>query len=393
MWTERVGERSPEGPLFRPGPSGAAPPTPSPIEAAPSTPSGAEGSDPGAGGAWDPTAALERLVTRIRARHLSPRTERTYLSWVRRYFAHFGMQDPRGHRTTEVDGYLEHLATERGLGATIQNQAASAIAFLHRELWGRDLGGVGGIRRAREPSVTPRNASVVEIDRVMRHLSGASRVAAAIMYGSGTRVAETVALRVKDVGLAHRELTVRGGKGAQDRTTLIPRSAVPLLRAQMDAVEERHVRDLEAGHGWAPLPGALHRKDRAAGWTLGWQFLFPSTVVTTDPKTKRRGRRPVHVTTIQRAVKQAVRRSGVTKTISCHVLRHCFATELLRAGVDVRTLQRLLGHRDLKTTARYLHIADRPGQNIDSPLDRLPSLKAELDAFHRGTHRDLGLDP
>lgn len=322
---------------------------------------------------WDATRLLERVGAVIQARHLSPRTQKAYVSWIRRYLGHYGMRDPTTLGKAEIEGFLEHLALDLGLGADSQNRAASSIVFMYREIWGIDLGGREGVRPAKPPSVVPRDASASAVDRVLGCMSGAPKVAAMLMYGSGARISEAIGLRIKDISLSSHELRIRAGKGAKDRTTVIARSAVVALRRQIELVEEQHVEDLERGVGWARLPGALHRKDPRAGWELGWQFLFPSTRITIDPKTKRLGRLPVHITTVQRAVKTAVRRSGVAKPITCHVLRHCFATELLRAGCDIRMLQRLMGHRDLKTTARYLHILDRPGLSIVSPLDRLPS--------------------
>lgn len=227
--------------------------------------------------------------------------------------------------------------------------------------------------RAKEPSLLPRYAPPEDVDRVLTQLHGPMRVAAIIMYGSGTRISETLSLRVKDLDLTHREVTVRWGKGAKDRTTVIPEGAIPALREQMERVAEEHDQDLVAGHGWAPLPGALHRKDPGAGWELAWQYLFPAATLSRDPKTGSVGRRHAHPTTFQRALKTAVHRSGVTRPISAHVLRHCFATEMVRSGCDIRMLQRLLGHSDVRTTMRYLHVLDRPGLNIQSPYDRLPS--------------------
>jgi integron integrase len=243
---------------------------------------------------------------------------------------------------------------------------------MYRELFGQELGGRNRLVRAKQPKLLPRYATPDEVARVLAQLDGLARVAAMLMYGSGTRTAETMSIRLKDVSLATRELFVRGGKGAKDRTTVIAQAAVPLVRDQIAAVEKLHARDVEGGGGWAPLPTALHRKDPRAGWDLAWQYLFPASVTTVDEKTGRVGRRHLHETVVQRAIKQAVRDAKVARPISAHVLRHCFATELLKNGCDIRMLQRLMGHRDLKTTALYLHILDRPGVGIISPLDRLP---------------------
>ncbi len=333
--------------------------------------------DPGR--SWDRAALYERVRVRIRTRHLSPRTEATYLGWIKRYIAHFGGVHPSTLGRADVETFIEQLAEGQGLGPGSQNQAASAIVFLYRELFGIDLGGRKGVSRAQANKVLPKYATAEEVDLVMARLKEPYRVAAMIMYGSGTRVSETISLRIKDLSLGSGELHVRAGKGAKDRTTVIPRSAIPALRRQIQRVEEAHLEDLEAGRGWARLPGALHRKDPRAGWEFGWQFLFPSPKLTRDPKTRHVGRVPIHVTTVQRAIKRAAREARIHRPVSCHVLRHCFATEMLRAGCDIRLLQRLMGHRDLKTTSRYLHIINRPGLNVISPLDRLPSFKAALE--------------
>lgn len=334
----------------------------------------------GATSTWDPEKLYERVRTRIRARHLSPRTERTYLSWIRRYLAFYGYRDPAVLDRRDVEAFIEQLAVRNGLGPDSQNQALASIVFLYREVFGVDFGGREGVCRAKRSAPLPRYAPPDEVDRVLSRLTGPKLVAAMVMYGSGTRVSETANLRIKDLSLGTGELTVRAGKGAKDRTTVIPRAAIPLLRAQIQRVEEQHVADLEAGHGWVQLPAALHRKDPRAGWDLGWQFVLPATRLSADPKTGRRGRAPLHVSSIQRAVKRAVREAGVHHPVTCHVLRHCFATEMLRSGCDIRLLQRLMGHRDLKTTSRYLHIIQRPGLNVVSPLDSLPSIRAAVEA-------------
>lgn len=324
---------------------------------------------------WSRTDFMEKLRLKLRSRHLSPKTEKTYLSWARRFLAHHGYAHPASLGRRDVQDFLEQLNQRLGLGPESQNQAASAIAFMYREIYGLEYGGRERVVRAKGSKVLPRYASPNDVDPVLRRLTGPQRVAAMIMYGSGLRVSETVNLRIQDLQLKSGELFVRAGKGRKDRTTVVPRSATSALRAQIELVEARHIQDLEEGSGWAPLPGALHRKDPRAGWQFSWQFLFPSRRLTSDPKTGNLGRRPIHVTTIQRAVKEAVTATTAPAFISCHVLRHCFATEMLRAGCDLRLLQQMMGHKDLKTTSLYLHIINRPGLNVISPLDRLPSMK------------------
>ena len=316
---------------------------------------------------------LERVRTRIRVRNLSRRTEKTYLGWIERYIGFHSRRDPAVMGCTEIQTFLDHLGAELGLRAASLNQAAAAVLFLYRELYREEYGGPDGVVRAKPVQSLPRYATPEEVDAVLGHLRRVPRMAAMFMYGSGSKLAETLAIRVKDLNLVNRELTVRAGKGAKDRVVPIARGAVEEIERQLKGVARLHTRDLKAGAGWARLPGALARKDPGAGWEVAWQFLFPSQKLTKDPKTGRRGRLAVHHTTIQRAIKTAVREARITKPLSAHVLRACFATEMIRSGCEISTLQRLMGHRDLKTTARYLHVVQRPGLNIESPLDRLPS--------------------
>lgn len=324
------------------------------------------------GAPFDPGPLLARVSQRIKAKGLSARTQEAYVLWIRRYLDFHGRRHPASLGRVDFERFVTHLVTDAALSAQSQNQAASAVVFMYRELFGQDFGGRNRIVRAKQPKLLPKYATPDEVGRVLERLHGVARVAAMLMYGSGTRIAETMTLRLKDVSLPTRELHVRAGKGAKDRTTVIADAAVPLIREQMLAVEELHGRDLERGEGWAPLPDALHRKDPQAGWDLGWQYLFPASLTSVDAKTGRAGRRHLHQTVVQRALKRAAREAKILRPVSAHVLRHCFATELLRSGCDIRLLQRLMGHRDLKTTALYLHILDRPGVGIVSPLDRLP---------------------
>jgi integron integrase len=334
--------------------------------------------------AWRPGEAIERLRRRIRARHLSPRTEETYLRWVRRYIDFHGGRNPAALGRVEIERFVAHLSDREGLGPPSVNQAASAVAFLYRELYGQEMGRRDALR-AKQQKRLPKYATPDEVARVLLHLEGIPLVAALLMYGSGTRVAETMGIRLKDLSLETGELHVRGGKGAKDRTTVVAQAALPALRAQVASVLETHAQDRAEGGGWAPLPGALHRKDPRAGWDIGWQYLFPSAKTSVDPKTGRRGRRTYHASNVQRAVKRAAREARVPRPVTCHVLRHCFATELLKSGCDLKLLQRLMGHRYLRTTSRYLHILDRPGVGVVSPLDRLPGYRLPTGPGRRAT--------
>jgi integron integrase len=322
---------------------------------------------------------LERVRTRIRGRALSPRTEKTYLGWIRRFLTFHRRRDPASMGRKEIEAFLGHLGVELRLGAASINQAAAAVLFLYREIYRVEYGGRHGIARAKSPQVLPRYATPGEVDSLIAQLPRVPRLATMLIYGSGIRIAEAVALRIKDFNLINRELTVRAGKGAKDRVVPIGRGAVREVRLQIEAVARLHTRDLEQGAGWAQLPGALDRKDPGAGWDVAWQYLFPSRKLTRDRRTGRVGRRSIHQSTLQRAIKKGVRSSGIRKPLSAHVLRACFATEIMRSGCELSTLQRMMGHKDLKTTARYLHVLQRPGLHIESPLDRLPSHRPDED--------------
>ena len=257
--------------------------------------------------------------------------------------------------------------TER-LAAGSRNQAASALSFMFREVIGRDE--MAGIARARGPLHQPMVLSHREVLRVLEELRGKFFLIVVLLYSAGLRLEECLGLRVKDVDFELRQILVRNGKGQKDRYVPLAKRAAELLRAQIAHTAELHHGDRTKGHGWAPLPGALHRKDTQAGYELGWQFIFPASTINTDPATGRIGRWSLHATAVQREVKAAVRRSGVTKRASCHTFRHSFATEALRGGCDIRTLQHVMGHKDIRTTMIYLHVVEQTGFAIQSPLDR-----------------------
>jgi len=226
------------------------------------------------------------------------------------------------------------------------------------------------IPRAKGPKRVPTVLTHREVLRVLRELTGKYFLITVLLYSAGLRLEECLRLRVKDIDFELRQILVRDGKGQKDRYVPLARRAVALLRAQIGRVAELHATDRAAGHGWAALPGALHRKDPAAGYELGWQHVFPATTLHEDPATGRSGRWPLHPTAVQREVKAAVRRSGIPKRATCHTFRHSFATEALRGGCDIRTLQHVMGHTDIRTTTIYLHVVEQTGLYIRSPLDR-----------------------
>jgi integron integrase len=316
------------------------------------------------------TPALVAELRRVmRLREYSRQTEKAYVAWVQRYLGWFSRAGGDAGASPDEAGmvaFLEHLGHE-GLAARSRNQAASALHFLLREVLRRDD---VALPRARGPVRVPLVLTHREVLRVLGALSGKYQVIGMVLYSSGLRIGECLGLRIKDIDFDLRQVLVRDGKGRKDRYVPLAARAVDRARAQARAVLERHRTDLAAGHGWAPLPGALHRKDPGAGYEPGWQFLFPASTINADPATGRTGRWSLHVTAAERAFKDAVRRSGITKRATCHTLRHSFATETLRGGCDIRTLQQIMGHRDIRTTMIYLHVVQQTGLHIRSPLDR-----------------------
>lgn len=269
----------------------------------------------------------------------------------------------------EVSEFLTHLAVERNVAPSTQNQALNALVFLYGPVLGRPLGELAGVVRARKPRRLPVVLSRDEIERLLSRLEGRERLVASILYGSGLRLLEALRLRVKDLDFGRGELTIREAKGGRDRVSVLPDALHESLKAQVRRVREQHALDLSADRGWAPLPGALVRKYPNAPLELGWQFLFPSARYSRDRRTGRVGRWHMAETSVQRRVKNAVFEAGITKRATCHSLRHSFATHLLERGQDIRTVQELLGHRSVNTTMIYTHVLNRGGMGVRSPLD------------------------
>lgn len=315
----------------------------------------------------------EKLLTRVsrlmRARHLSPRTEQAYLSWIRRYARYHGLRHPSELGTSEVVAYLTYLANECRVSRATQAQAMSALLFLYREVLSLPIGDVREVVRARVPGRLPVVLSRAEVRRILAELSGDVRLVSLLLYGAGLRLAECLSLRVKDVDQDRMELTVRRGKGSKDRVTMLPAATRESLRRHLERVKALHERDLAAGGGQVVLPEALIRK--APGWSseFGWQWVFPATRRYVEAGTGVMRRHHLHETVVQRAFRRAVQSSGVTKRATCHTLRHSFATHLLEDGYDIRTVQELLGHSDVSTTMIYTHVLNRGGRGVRSPLD------------------------
>lgn len=314
---------------------------------------------------------MNDLCTALRARHYSRRTEQAYCLWVRRYIRFHGLRHPREMGEAEINAFLTHLATEREVSASTQNQALSALLFLYRNVLQRPVGDLGGVVRARRPRRLPVVLTRDEVAAVLDYLDGDLRLMASLMYGAGLRLNECLGLRVQDLDFARGEIVVRGGKGDKDRVTVLPQALRPQLRAHLATVKRIHKADLAAGWGAVELPDALARKYPHASTDWRWQWVFPQRRRWRDPRSGHEGRHHLHETVVQRAMKEAVGASGTTKRAGCHTLRHSFATHLLETGYDIRTIQELLGHKDVRTTMVYTHVLNRGGLGVRSPLDGL----------------------
>jgi integron integrase len=311
---------------------------------------------------------VEGIRRIIRTRGLSPRTEEVYLRWIAEFWRFFDSPNWRVVTGRHAEEYLDYLANERRLAPKSRNQAATSLAFLFREVLDSDA--MTKVKRAKGLTRIPLVLSHREALRVLNELRGKYYLAAALMYGAGLRVTEAASLRVKDLDFELDQIVVRCGKGGKDRVVPLPSTLREQLKQKIKEVDRLRRRDQKNGGGWASLPGALHRKDPRAGYSLGWQFLFASSKESKDPATGRRGRWHLHRSAVQRQVKKAVRESGIVKNASSHTFRHSFATQSLRDGVDIRTLQTLMGHKDIRTTMIYLHALDQVGITVRSPLDR-----------------------
>lgn len=306
----------------------------------------------------------------VRVRRLSPRTERAYVGWIRRFIRHHGMRHPAGLGEREVAAFLTHLA-ERQVAPSTQMQALCALLFLYEHVLGRPLGKLQELRWARPRARLPVVLTPGEVERVLAGLSGVRWLVAMLLYGSGLRLLECLQLRVKDVDLERGEIRVRTTKGGTPRVTVLPQAVREPLRAHLERMRRRHERDVERGAGYVALPGVLAVKYPRAAREWPWQWVFPATREQVDRATGERRRHHLHESAVQRAVRAAVLRSGIGKRASCHTLRHSFATHLLESGYDIRTVQELLGHKDVSTTMLYTHVLHRGGLGVRSPADGL----------------------
>ncbi len=317
------------------------------------------------------SALLDQVRERVRLKHYSPSTEKAYVTWIRRFILFHGKRHPSVLGAREVTAYLTHLATEKRVSASTQNQALSALLFLYREVLGTDLPWLDDLIRAKRPARLPTVLTVDEVQAVLDRSAGVTGLVIRLLYGSGLRLMEGLRLRNKDLDLARCEVTVRSGKGQRDRITMLPRQLVGPLEKHHERMRQQHVADCKEDAGWVELPRSLADKYPGAGREWRWQWVFPATRIYHHEETGERRRHHLHQSAVQRQVTDAARRAGVVKRVTCHTLRHSFATHLLEAGYDIRTIQELLGHRDISTTMIYTHVLNKGGRGVRSPLDAL----------------------
>ncbi len=318
-----------------------------------------------------PPKLLDQLRQALRARHYSPRTEETYVLLVKRFVFHHHLKHPKEMGEADINAFLTHLAVERKVSASTQNQALCALLFLYRHVIGREVGNLGEVIRARRPKRLPVVLTRTEVKAVLAELAGDKWLMASLLYGAGLRLMECLRLRIQDIDFARNEIMVRDGKGAKDRITMLPASLKPHLQAQLGKVKAVHAKDLADGWGRVQMPDALDRKYPNAAKEWRWQWVFPQEKRWRDRKTGDEGRHHTHETVLQRAVKEAVWKAGLIKRIGCHTFRHSFATHLLETGYDIRTIQELLGHKDVSTTMIYTHVLNKGGRGVRSPMDDL----------------------
>ncbi|MBV5260011.1 integron integrase [Synechococcus moorigangaii CMS01] len=316
-----------------------------------------------------PRKLLDVVREVIRLKHYSYRTEQSYLDWIRRYLRYHNGKHPRDMGKPEIQAFLTHLAVEGHVAASTQNQALSALLFLYRNVLEIKIEGISEFARAKRPKRLPTVLTKSEVQAVMQHLTGVERLVIQLLYGSGLRLSEALNLRVKDVDFAQNQLIIRDTKGNEDRVTPLPNTMQVALKGHLEAVRRVHQQDLDWGYGSVYLPYALAKKYPNADRSWIWQYIFPSYALSQDPRSGVTRRHHLSESSIQKALKKAVQRSEVSKRVSCHTFRHSFATHLLQNGYDIRTVQELLGHKDVKTTMIYTHVLNRGGYAVRSPLD------------------------
>jgi len=316
-------------------------------------------------------ALLDKLVQEIRVRNYSIRTEQAYLHWAIRYLCFLDGKDPLKFGNSAIASFLQDLAVRNRVAASTQNQALNALVFLYQYVLKTDIGELSEFIRAKRPRRLPVVLSPHEIALLLENMTGVYHLIACLLYGSGMRLMECIRQRVQNVDFDYNMIVVRDGKGLKDRVAPLPQTLVQRLRSQIEAVEKIHQDDLENGYGAVFLPDALDRKYPNAVREFGWQYLFPSSRLSVDPRSGMARRHHIHENSVQKVLKKAAAETGITKRVNCHALRHSFATHLLENGQDIRTIQELLGHANVSTTMIYTHVLNRGGKGVVSPLDHL----------------------
>ena len=319
----------------------------------------------------NPPKLLDQVQAVLRTKHYSIRTERVYLDWIKRYILFHDKTHPAQMGAAEVEAFLSHLAVAGKVAASTQNQAKSALLFLYREVLAIELPWLDNVTQAKMPQRLPVVLTASEVKSVLNRLDGTLWLMASLLYGGGLRLMECVRLRVKDVDFEMRQVTVREGKGFKDRVTMLPESSIAPLQAHLARVKALHDEDVAAGYGAVYLPYALDKKYPNAAKEWGWQYVFPARNLSLDPRSGVTRRHHVDEKSLQRAVKRAAQQAGIAKPVTPHTFRHSFATHLLQSGYDIRTVQELLGHKDVQTTMIYTHVLNRGGKGVQSPLDSL----------------------
>jgi len=314
---------------------------------------------------------LDQLREALRARHYSRRTEQTYCLWVKRFIFFHHVRHPAEMAEPEINAFLTHLAVKEKVSASTQNQALCALLFLYRIILGREIGDLGEVIRARKPKRLPVVMTREEVKEVLANMAGDKWLMASLMYGAGLRLMECLRLRVQDIDFARNEILVRDGKGAKDRLTMLPESLKGPIKDHLKKVKTIHERDLADGWGRVQMPRALDRKYPNAPREWRWQWVFPQEKRWKNTKTGEEGRHHIDESLVQKSVRDATTKAGLTKRATCHTFRHSFATHLLEGGYDIRTVQELLGHNDVKTTMIYTHVLNRGPTGVRSPVDGL----------------------
>jgi len=313
---------------------------------------------------------LDQVRDAIRRKHYAYRTEQSYVYWIKRYILFHGKRHPADMGKPEIEQFLTHLAVDQHVAASTQNQALSALLFLYRHVLDAPIDYVDHIEFSKKPKRLPSVLTRAEAQQVIAQLAGVHALVAKLLYGSGLRLMECLRLRVKDIDFGQHQIVVRDGKGAKDRATLLPQRLIAPIQEHLITVRNLHEHDLQQGYGAVELPFALARKYPNADREWVWQYVFPATKLSTDPRSGMVRRHHFHESNVQKAVRRAAQRTGIPKRVSPHTFRHSFATHLLEDGYDIRTVQELLGHKDVNTTMIYTHVMNKGPLGVRSPLDR-----------------------